>query len=83
MSKSKNNAIELNKDYNWNPIPKSSSKKSKGGDITLANKNKWAANGYSYKEIAIDDSDPVLKFKDWVGQYWLKKQDVDKIRNSK
>ncbi len=58
----------LNKDYDWDPIPTR--------DISH---QKWNPNA-DIREIGIGDADPVLKFKDWIGQYWLKKQDVSKIR---
>lgn len=58
----------LNKDYDWNPIPDS--------DVVNTKSN---AN---IKEIGIGEADPVLKFRDWIGQYWLKKQDVAKIRKN-
>lgn len=61
----------LNKDYNWDAIPET--------DVVHP---KWHPN-VDIKEIGIGEADPVLKFRDWVGQFGLKKQDVEKIRKKK
>jgi hypothetical protein len=61
----------LNKDYDWDAVPQR--------DVVNP---KWHPN-VDIKEIGIGEGDPVMKFKDWVGQYWLKKKDVAKIRSKR
>lgn len=52
---------KLSREYNWNPIPNKYRKKVSNANIA---------------EIAINEPNPVLKFKDWEGQYWKKKKDL-------
>lgn len=61
-NKERDQAIELNKGYNWEVIPKKY-------------KNKVAYP--IVKEIEIDHNDPVLSFKEWDGKYWQLKKYKD------
>lgn len=51
-----------NKNYNWDAVPKRDVKKNEG------------PNMLKISEIGVGDRDPIKKFKEWDGQYWLQKK---------
>lgn len=53
---------KANKNYNWDAIPKRDVKKNEG------------PNMLKISEIGVGAHDPIKKFKEWDGQYWLQKK---------
>jgi hypothetical protein len=72
-SVNKNNlqtAWDLNKPYDWNPIPKKFKKKS---SIKGLDKHYKIVKSSA---IQIGEENPVKKFKEWDSQYWKPKEEL-------